>query len=665
MSDKKIIKSDSIQTSGFAMTYGQLKTRVAEVQRAKGMSQQQMMNIASALNGWMKRLQFNNDNLIGDEMASNFDEYFLHHQDYLAEKLSHRTFRDQTEHLLTWRRHFEEYRHTDTLPPDFKGAFNALFSQSGLTKAELARRSGVNTASIHRWLDLIGLPVAHSTPEIGCLEKALNVPEGTLLNRLPGRRYSRYARTMKETRNLQTSWGRKRTEEKKTLGAYALPLKGAIHEQWLDLIEYKTDGYRDGGTKQNTWRIKTASETGCRISKAMVSSNGAMCATAAANWAGFSSYLGFLCLKPQGKALTEGQAGTLAWLLHFPYLIDYVRWLTNRAGGKIHGGIPKFLDDVKSMLRPITGYLWLHPELADTLPNSDTVLGRDYAQLDVEHKAEHWRLLCGTTHLKIREKVKAIRGREKIWKSRDPKEPIADILSNPSPLKALLKFVYELESSPPPLAHHRDYIVWIRDVLFAKMLVSNPLRMGQFAVIRYTQNNKGNLYKTSNGDWRLRFTSADFKNEKGAANQDYDVAVEPSVGPWITRYLAESRPELIASADCDFFLLPAVLGPNNGMREDGDYSTSKGGMWTGEGLSKRFKILTRQYIPDTPGFGGHAVRHIIATDHLKRHPGDYPTVAKLLHDKLETVLREYSHLTVDQGLQVLHQDIRLFSAERV
>lgn len=88
-------------------------------------------------------------------------------------------------------------------------------------------------------------------------------------------------------------------------------------------------------------------------------------------------------------------------------------------------------------------------------------------------------------------------------------------------------------------------------------------------------------------------------------------------------------------------------------------------MWTAEAMSRRMRILTRQYIPDTPGFCSHALRHIIATDHLKRRPGDYPTVAKLLHDKLETVLREYSHLTVDEGLLVLHRDIQLFTAEQV
>lgn len=37
---------------------------------------------------------------------------------------------------------------------------------------------------------------------------------------------------------------------------------------------------------------------------------------------------------------------------------------------------------------------------------------------------------------------------------------------------------------------------------------------------------------------------------------------------------------------------------------------------------------------------------------------------ELLHDKLDTVLREYSHITVDEGLLVLHRDIQLFADER-
>lgn len=652
--------------NGFAITYKRLKERVTAIQVAKGVSRQQVMNFASALNGWMRALSLTDATLVGVEMTSNFDAFFLQHQDRLLERVARRTARDQAENLLTWRRHFDECREIDTLPDDFKSALNALFVASGLSKADLSRVAGVSATTIHAWLALENLPVPSSAAAVGRLEAALKVPDGTLLNRLPGRKYSRYARTVKESGSLQTAWGKKRTEEKKILGAYAIPLTGAIHSQWLDLIDFKTDGYRDGGAKQNTWRIKPATETGSRISKAMVASTGAICATAAANWAGISAYLGFLHLKaPQGKGLPADEVSTLAWLIHFGHLMDFVRWLTTRAGGKIHNGIPKFLDDVKCMLRPQTGFVWARPELANTLPNPDAILGRGYALLDREQQASRWQEVCAAIHLKVRDRVKAIRGRERIWRSRDPREPIASILASSSPLKVLLKFVQAVESNPPPLVHHRSYIVWLRDVVLLKMIVSNPLRASHFPLLRYLPSNKGNLYQGSQGDWRLRFTSADFKNEKGAANHDYDVAVEPSVAPWIARYLAEARPHSIGAAECDFFFLPFVLGPKRGERTDGDYDTSKGGMWTSEAMSRRMRVLTQQYVPDTPGFCTHAFRHIIATDHLKRHPGDYPTVAKLLHDKLETVLREYSHLTVDEGLMVLHRDIQLFTDESV
>ena len=59
------------------------------------------------------------------------------------------------------------------------------------------------------------------------------------------------------------------------------------------------------------------------------------------------------------------------------------------------------------------------------------------------------------------------------------------------------------------------------------------------------------------------------------------------------------------------------------------------------------------YMPGQTPFRGHAIRHIIATDYLKRNPGDYITVAKLLHDELSTVLREYAHLQVDDSLKRL------------
>ena len=300
--------------------------------------------------------------------------------------------------------------------------------------------------------------------------------------------------------------------------------------------------------------------------------------------------------------------------------MDYVRWLTARAGGKTHCGIPTFLDNVKCMVRPNTGFLWSRPDIAETLPDTALVLGQDFALLDAEHQSQRWRAICAATHLKLREKVKAIRGSQpgKVPHARNPREPIASILSSPSPLKVLLQFIHDLASNPPPMAHHHSYVVWLRDVLFCKMLVSNPLRVSHFALMRYLPDNTGNLYQSRNGDWRVRFFAADFKNTKGAAFEDYDVSVEPSIAPWILRYLAEARPYAIGAGDCDFLFLPFKLGPDRGARADGNYDVNKDGMWTGNAMSVRMRVLTRQYISDTPGFGAAAVRIVVATDFLLR-----------------------------------------------
>jgi integrase len=190
------------------------------------------------------------------------------------------------------------------------------------------------------------------------------------------------------------------------------------------------------------------------------------------------------------------------------------------------------------------------------------------------------------------------------------------------------------------------------------MFIGNPLRVGQYAVMTYRPDGGGNLVRVGPGRYRVHFQASDFKNEKGAASKPYDVELDPSVTPWIERYLAEARPHLAFASETDRFFLPAVVGPRKAKAflEQQGMLPDKG--WTADGMADRFKKLTFMYIDECPGFGPHACRHIIATDHLRRHPGDYLTVSTLLHDKLETVLKSYGHLRVADGLRVLSKGIQ-------
>jgi integrase len=68
-------------------------------------------------------------------------------------------------------------------------------------------------------------------------------------------------------------------------------------------------------------------------------------------------------------------------------------------------------------------------------------------------------------------------------------------------------------------------------------------------------------------------------------------------------------------------------------------------MWNGMGAY--VMKLTRKYVAGSPGFGAHAFRHIVATHWLEQNPNDFLTVAELLNDRLETVMKTYAHLRKD------------------
>lgn len=95
-------------------------------------------------------------------------------------------------------------------------------------------------------------------------------------------------------------------------------------------------------------------------------------------------------------------------------------------------------------------------------------------------------------------------------------------------------------------------------------------------------------------------------------------------------YVNNVRPRLLSGTDSSYFLLTA----------DGHRMHN---------FSRLVFRLTRNYISGCMGFGPHSFRHIVATDWLKKHPNDFLTVAELLGDSVETVIREYAHLKQDSA----------------
>lgn len=641
------------------LTYERLLERGRLYLEAEGKQLQQIRNLMSALRLWIEIHGFSVRKFVAEEMGAEFDRYFRRFCDAIAERLAPRTRRDRQEQLLRWHRIAETLRHQDTLPTSFADALSHCLDASPLPRVRIARECGITTSTLLHWAKGEGMPRGAAAEVVTRLEEVLELAPGTLVRRLPPARRTRYSRDGAKP-DPTTAFGKLRKKQLATMPRYAMPFTPRLAQQWHELLRLKTDPLRPGARARNTWRLKPVEKVALRVTPAMVY-EGRICVTGGVHWGAFSSYLGWLRLAPPvGPGLAPDAADTLARLADAERVVAYARWLIRRSDNRFHNGVSVFLQLVESYLRPATGYVWLHPGLRETAPDLNVAPGMKATDTSLEVA---WKAHCEHARRTIREfRIRAADAMG-IRASRDPTERATAVLNADFPLKKLVEFVETLERSAPPPAHERDYSAWLRDVVLCRMLLSNPLRVGQYAAMTIRADGKGNLRLVGPGQYRLHFEPHEFKNEKGAAGAAYDVEVDDSVAPWIDRYLTEGRPNLVGVTMTDRFFLPAAAGPRkaNAALEAEGLAQPPG--YTGEGLSARIKVLTRTYIDGCPGFGPHAFRHIIATDHLRRHPGDYLSVATLLHDKLETVLKNYAHLRVNDGLRVLRAGIRQASNE--
>lgn len=642
------------------LTYEQLLTHGCALAERQGMKPQQQKNLATALRQWVNQHGFTMSRLVGSDFTDGFDTLFVQHCDAIAEQLAPRSQRDRQELLLRWRRLAQMLRQQDNLPQAFGAALAQCIQASPLSRAALAREVGLSPTALRHWVTEKGYPIGDTLQFIPRLEAALEVPHGALSSRLPLARRTRYARgqTPKDT---SSSFTKTVQRQRQSFPRRPMPFTGRIREQWQTLARFKADAFREHAFARNTWRLKPIERTSIRVIEPMLV-DGQICVTSGVQWQSISPYMGWLSSPaPNGLNLAADVVDTLAWLTHPEHIIAYARWLIRRSGQKFHNGVNVFLASVESYLRPTTGFVWLHPELAATLPPA--LYQQLSSNVSPGEPHEVWQALCRQTREKVLSFRLKVIDQMGIKRSRDPAERAAVVLNNEFPLRKLVEFVEMLERSMPPPAHTRDYKAWLRNVTLCRLLISNPLRIGQYAAMTYRADGTGKLVRLGPGRYRLQFEPADFKNENGAAHEPYEVDVDASASPWIDRYLAEARPYMVGAEETDRFFLATTEGPRKGQP-----FLEAEGLQTdiapdAQALSAIFKKLTSEYLDGCSGFGAHACRHAIATDHLRRHPGDYVRVAKLLHDKLATVLKDYSHLQVQDGLRVLGSGIAQASAE--
>lgn len=576
-------------------------------------------NNLSTLHSFLAFFGKTEDSPVGREMLYCFDEKLQAYIDSLD--VAPRTKSDRRGHLRAWQRCIADAQQPATrdvtahqVSSSFHQTLRNAISASGLAPKTLAKQAGASVSAIQRWLKGAS-PNCRAFPSVHRLEAQLGMTRGTLLSLLPNQ--SRETETRSPENHAFHIDYRERLQVN-TQSPYLLKvvqMTPAFLEEWDDFYDYKTEKSLSlERSSRGSWRVLPLEKIVQRVPPYARRGNRG-CVTAALTMDMFRSFSGYLSLSKDlgGRGVPLNDAQTLAWLT-VPRAIDgYLNFRRDRSGGLVHKGHENFCKFGASMTHPLTGYLTQQPEFAMNLPEGTL--------------SENWGDACAKAYRLYKEWIGDAKDT-----SRKPYEPIRALLNLAEPLAPVMRAVEQIDrlaaqAAPASLEEARHK----RDSLLMSMLMANPLRARNFILMTWNENGTGSLYRRENGQWRLRFGAGDFKNDRNAKKTDYDAPLPSALSDRIEEYLYDFRPRLIRNHPTCASVFP------------GD----KGNIFLG--LNARVSEITKRHIPETPGFGPHAMRHLVATDWLRTHPNDFLTAAQLLHDKLETVLKEYAHLRQDEA----------------
>ncbi len=576
---------------------------------------QQFRNYQSTLNGFLAFCGKTLESNVGVELGSQFDNRL---REYLAAiDVAERTRRDRRSRLKAIQKIYEHAITTSRSPVEKVSSLSMVLRKSiashEIALETLAKQAAVSRRTLSNWLKGAS-PKDASLPALRRVESCLGLERDSLLTlvqrpsqefvpstKIPGHRIRMAERPQHGLRLPESEFG-----------------DGLLRE-WHQFFDYKVGSFPTLERQPRAqWRLIPKLTT--QKLSALATRNEMACPSADIFLEHMRSFFGTLSGLPielGGMPWAATPRLTLALFAHPRTLECHLQWVTNQSGGVRHNGQRVFARAIASMVRPETGYLWQQPEIfRERLPE-------ELRPID----DEAWRTMCKRSHKYLREYIRSATGF-----SRNPEEPIADQLASKQPLKPILDAIklIEADAAAAPSgsiseARHR------RNAMVLALLVSNPLRVRTLSSLTWLPNGHGTLQGSAASGWRIQLQPMHLKNGESQQSRSYSVKIADWVKPMIDAYIEEYRQTLLDGKASQYFLV----------------GNQEGKLW--EALTDTVLMLTRKYIPGSPGFGPHAIRHLVATDWLRNNPGDFLTVAELLNDSIATVLANYAHLQRDDS----------------
>lgn len=521
-------------------------------------------------------------------------------------------------YLRQWETVWQQY-HAVAIAPRFSGLADAIvhytdaarLSDPSLTDKALSIKLGKNIGFITDFKREGGQQFYNgrgTTPEaLTALEVILGVPPTTFTQYLVLRkRVHRVSKTTETGKRMALL-----VAQPYAMHAYPPQLLAEVRQ----FIRFKTAVSVAPLKRVSSWRLQPKAKYSGTVSRfEVISLDGKKFSASAESFVlRVSSFFG--AMAEMGHA---PEKFSLTWLCDHELMLQYVDFMEARLG-KITNTVMTLIHAATSLMVEEKGFLPQHLDFANRcfkpIPQDQFVA---------------W---IAAERFRHRELAMAYKGGRHIKQGRDVEDAIRNILQRQHPISAVLELIDNMDrylTDKRDVLPRNEMLSMERDLVIFKIMVEQPLRIKMCRDMTYTPEDTGNLYKRNDGSWAIRFRAEDFKNEQGAAQEGYDVVLSAKTGLAVEAYVKNIRP---AFEDTRSLLF--VSNPNS--RRPADRNTTN--------LSGMLRFRVQEFLPCCPaGFGPHAIRHIIATDYIKNHPEGFQVAAAVLHDKIETVIKHYSHV---------------------
>tara|TARA_R110001599_G_scaffold27705_1_gene96877 strand:- start:135 stop:1613 length:1479 start_codon:yes stop_codon:yes gene_type:complete len=322
----------------------------------------------------------------------------------------------------------------------------------------------------------------------------------------------------------------------------------------------------------------------------------------------------------------------------------WLQWLADRNGG-ISQTQPTFCLSLSGLTNRKTGAITQSYQIAKQvmgLPTvSDRIL-RSEEKEDFQRTMQEWSEFCDRASTEFRSFQDSFSS-AKVRKKKRVSSRHAEILETRDPLVPVQMMIDRLHKSEPRHleVNSQSWLVWARNMTMHELIVSNPVRADNLITLNFSSDGSGRLRR--NGDaFRISLEKHEVKNPHKEKEFGYVGDVSPAAANWLKFYIDFVRPKWPTSIPASQRL----------------FLTDSGRKISAVDLRKIFVGVSRLHLPEYNELNPHVYRHLVATSWLKNHPDDFVTVALILGDRIETVMKDYAHLASSDGFSRYHNLLR-------